>query len=592
MKNVFFGLGLQYADGSAPSIAMSRDGHIMEVHQSSRGGELAYRTGRRLQMGLLWTEQDVAYGRGLTPSIAFNGSLLLEVHKDIDDDNLAWRAAVWSGSDVGTSAGIEFSAPAGYASGRMPRIAMNARIALAVHESPSSLMVWYNVCDIDDDANVQWRGNLTLCAGAQPNIAVNDNNLAVVVYRSPSDSNLYYRLGRVVRTRVIWGQAIAFGTGSDAAVALTDDGEVIVVFQSDQPSQSNLLLQRVGKIRDNAIAWIGVAIHFDSGQHACLACDGQMAIQAHKSHRTKTLWASTSRITDRARWMHNNMDVLGEKTLRQLTTAASHDAGMYQYGPLSTLGKTQNLDLYQQLHNGVRYFDLRPKWNSGILHVHHGGINGPLVSKIIEGVERFMREGHRELVVLKFSHYAKFTAAAYEALVVMLQEKLRDWMYREPLQGRRLSHIQMEEFLSESGVILVVCDDNYPLDFPAQGIWVYRDYNAPDPQHGDLCVYDKYSNTLKYEKMKAGQLGQFQAYNGFCAAPHDDVPCDQFLLSWTLTPPTGVWYASRKANRRLGEAMSVQEPTNPQGQVINYLYVDYEEYSRATDVAMFMNGIE
>jgi hypothetical protein len=589
MKNVFFGLGLQYEDGSAPSIAMSRDGRVMEVHESIGDGDLAYRLGKRRQMGLLWAKQNVVYGRGLTPSIAFNGHLLMEVHKEIfGDDDLAWRTAVWNDGDEGPSE-IRFSDPVKYASGKVPRIAMNDRIAVAVHQSPTGPSLWFNACDIGEDASVRWRGNVGLGPGIQPNIAINQGNVAVIVYRSPSDSNLYYRIGAVREIEVAWGQAIAFGTGSDAAVALSDDGEVIVVFQS---SQSRTLLQRFGKIGDNAIHWAGDAVHFDNGQHACVACAGRMAIQAHESENTMTLWASTSRVTNRARWMHHNMDVLGDKTLPRLTTGASHDAGMYQHGALATLGKTQNLNIYQQLRNGIRYFDLRPKWSGNALYVHHGGISGPTVAEIADDVRNFMREGNRELVVLKFSHYEKFTGAAYEALVAMLQEKLRDWLYRQPLQGRRLADIPMREFLAQSGVVLVVCDGDYPIAFPAAGIWVYRDFDAAHPELGDLRVYDKYSNSMIYETMKAGQLRQFQAYNGFCAAPNAEVPCDQFLLSWTLTPPTGVWLVSQEANRNLGEVMATQGVPNPQDLVINYLYVDYEEYSRATDVAMFMNGIE
>ncbi|MFD0321288.1 PI-PLC domain-containing protein [Lysobacter gummosus] len=389
MKNVFFGLGLQYEDGSAPSIAMSRDGRVMEVHESIGDGDLAYRLGKRRQMGLLWAKQNVVYGRGLTPSIAFNGHLLMEVHKEIfGDDDLAWRTAVWNDGDEGPSE-IRFSEPVKYASGKMPRIAMNDRIAVAVHQSPTGPSLWFNACDIGEDASVRWRGNVGLGPGIQPNIAINQGNVAVIVYRSPSDSNLYYRIGAVREIEVAWGQAIAFGTGSDAAVALSDDGEVIVVFQS---SQSRTLLQRFGKIGDNAIHWAGDAVHFDNGQHACVACAGRMAIQAHESENTMTLWASTSRVTNRARWMHHNMDVLGDKTLPRLTTGASHDAGMYQHGALATLGKTQNLNIYQQLRNGIRYFDLRPKWSGNALYVHHGGISGPTVAEIADDVRNFMRE--------------------------------------------------------------------------------------------------------------------------------------------------------------------------------------------------------
>jgi len=45
--------------------------------------------------------------------------------------------------------------------------------------------------------------------------------------------------------------------------------------------------------------------------------------------------------------------------LKQLALPASHDSGMY-LGGLATLGKTQDLSIYGQLADGIRYFDLRP----------------------------------------------------------------------------------------------------------------------------------------------------------------------------------------------------------------------------------------
>jgi hypothetical protein len=618
MKNVFFGLGLPYGFGVRPSIAMSDDGRIIEVHQRAVEGsevhdeaDLAYRVGVRQQMLVDWAEEEIYYGKGYTPSIAFDGHFVVEVHRAEQGDTLSWRLGSWNdgddvsdddddrkgkeiaesedeGDDDNVRVRIDLSQPTKFAHGKYPNVALSGRNVVAVHESSSIPVIWYNLGRIEDDS-ILWLGNNALGEGIRPSVAINGHGEVVIVYGSPSNSNLYYRLGLIGDADIFWGQAIALGAGADASVAFTDDGHVIVVHQA---SQSKELMQRFGKIRDKSIDWAGDAVHFDEGLHPCVACANGMAVQAHESEYTMKLWASSSRITNRARWMQHHMRYLADKTLSQLTTGASHDAGMYVRGALATFGKTQNLNLYRQLSNGIRYFDLRPKWAGGTLYVHHGGVSGPALSEIIDDVQRFMREGHRELIVLKFSHYDKFDDDAYVTLVMLLQEKLGDWLYRTPLVNRRLADIPLREFLRDSGVILAVCDEDYPVAIPAAGIWVYRDYNSASVQLGDLRVYDKYSASMDYQVMRDGQLEQFRRYDGRCASPNTGLPCDQFLLSWTLTPPTGVWHVSKKANRHLGAVMAEIPTQNLHGRSINYLYVDYVEYSRATDVAMFMNGIE
>ncbi len=69
-----------------------------------------------------------------------------------------------------------------------------------------------------------------------------------------------------------------------------------------------------------------------------------------------------------------------------------------------------------------------------------------------------------------------------------------------------------------------------------------------------------------------------------------NIPCDLFLLSWTLTPVTDVWQVSEPASRALGSSMASLPVSNRYGKIVNLLYVDFEEYARVTDVALFRNG--
>jgi hypothetical protein len=87
--------------------------------------------------------------------------------------------------------------------------------------------------------------------------------------------------------------------------------------------------------------------------------------------------------------------------------------------------------------------------------------------------------------------------------------------------------------------------------------------------------------------MSGDQLKKLTDFDGKCRNK-PQVPCDLFLLSWTLTAPTGVWIFAQAANEKLGEAMAYVK-RNRHGRIPNILYVDYFEGSRATDAAIVMN---
>ncbi len=67
------------------------------------------------------------------------------------------------------------------------------------------------------------------------------------------------------------------------------------------------------------------------------------------------------------------------------------------------------------------------------------------------------------------------------------------------------------------------------------------------------------------------------------------LPCDLFLLSWTLTPATGVRAYSELPNRKLADDIKVLNYPNRQGCIPNLLYADYVDSAYLLDVALKMN---
>lgn len=577
MKDVTFGLALQYDTGVATSVDINSGNVVVEVHQSEWQSTLWYHVGRLNGNTIQWGSSR-KYDDGITPTVALNDQgVVVELHKTQNplSSALWYHVGTVNPSDLS----IQWSDSHKFDDGNNPSVALNnGGVVVEVHETSNAVnhKMWYHVGRIDGNT-IKWGPSRDYDTGKSPSVAINNNGLVVEVHKSQAYDKLWYHVGRVSGDKVEWGPSHEYQDGVQPTVALTDDGFVIEVHKSQA---AGTLWRLVGQVSGDQIRWSG-STQFDDGMTPAVATNGEWAVQTHKSENASTLWFSTSLVTDRANWMSDRYDALKNKPLKQLVLSASHDAGMYAG---NILGRTQDLSLYGQLSAGQRYFDLRPDKS---LNIVHGPVSGPPVQEVLNDVKKFMAEGHRELAILKFSHYDGFTDDIYRKLVRMLQDTLGAWLLPKTWSGR-LADAPLQTLLGSGGRVLVVCDGHYPVNIPAPGIYVYRDWESGDPQKGDLTVFDQYSNTTDYEKMSKDQLAKLAAFNGKCKND-PSVPCDLFLLSWTLTPITDVWDFSKPANRNLGQAMA-SVGRNAQGYIPNLLYVDYCEYARATDVAIVMNG--
>jgi hypothetical protein len=368
------------------------------------------------------------------------------------------------------------------------------------------------------------------------------------------------------------------------------------VIEVHQSQSDTTLWSLAGRIVGDSVQWSSPSgAYYDSGVAPSVAANRVFAVQSHQSQSDETLWSTSSLLLDRANWMGAGLPVIGAKTLGQIALPGAHDAAMYGSGFPESLGETQDLNLYQQLSIGVRYFDLRPgRGGDGSLYAFHSVIQGPNLQGVFNDVRAFMAEGHRELVILKLSHYKDFSSDDYSRMTAMIQQTLGPWLYVRAPGGPRLVDTPLNEYLTQRGTVLVCCDEAHPIQQPSPGIYVYRDWTAPDPERGDLCVYDQYANIDDYDSMKTDQFAKFAAYDGRCQND-PAVPCDLFLLSWTETPSDSavipdVWNLSRDANSRLAPAIAELAIPNAHGRVVNIIYVDNVEGARVTDVCWLLDS--
>ena len=259
---------------------------------------------------------------------------------------------------------------------------------------------------------------------------------------------------------------------------------------------------------------------------------------------------------DYSRWMEQTLKF--SKSLKEISIPGSHDAGMYisincSVGAASCNTQTQNQPMLGQLQAGMRYFDLRPVWTTGVLYTGHfskvavlgtEGCDGGTLVDIFNDVKAFLSDGRKELVILKFSHYYDrdrdvfdFNKSQLLTLINLVTGMLGPWLYVNTT-GNRLADIPLSGIIGSSGKVLAVFDD-LPGELVQAGIYQYSDYSPPPPPpgqtcgdqygtvSGDLSVYDEYSETNELGRMTNDQLDKLR-----CIFNHGG---DLFLLSWTLT---------------------------------------------------------
>lgn len=586
MKTIQFGLARDY-DGGRNCCADINETTVVEVHNSEVASDMWYHVGKVKGATVEWGGS-IKYSNGNHPNIAINNkNIVVEVH---ETSNILTSSMYYKVGHVdGTN--ISWGNDEKYDSGLQPCVAINDNgVVVEVHKSQAYNELYYHVGQIQSNNTIKWGSSHKYDSGVQPSVSITNSGLVVETHKSQSYDKLYYRVGHISGNTINWGPSREYQDGINPSVAITEDGKVIEVHESQGLTG---LWQLSGEVSGDTINW-NESFNYDSGSSpkAGISSSGDIAIQVHQGSLYK-LWFSTSALMDTANFMSAMLPGIQNLPLKKMVLPATHDAGMYTSG-LSIVAKTQDLSLYGQLSSGARYFDLRPDKN---LNIYHGPITGPSLQEVLNDVKRFYQEGHKELSILKFSHFDGFNQDVYNNFKTMIKNTIGQWLYTDKPQGTRLADITMGSYLSGGGKILVVVDDSWAVSYPESGFWVYRDWQSSTASQGDLTVFDIYSNTTSYENMKNDQLRKLNAFNGKCCSQQkngswecqtfSDVPCDLFLLSWTLTPVTGVWNYAKEANRNLGQVMTYVNP-NSYGYFANLLYLDYFEYARPTFISTLL----
>lgn len=291
-----------------------------------------------------------------------------------------------------------------------------------------------------------------------------------------------------------------------------------------------------------------------------------------------------------------------ERPLRQITLPGTHDSGCYRDQRISNIySATQTQDIFQQLAGGIRYFDLRPAaYGDAEFWTYHGqlywggqltGADGILaqVAAFIDG----LAPTDRELVILNFSHFHKFSSLLHGNLVGVIQAALGNRLVPYTQDQIDIANCPYWQLLAApaNGLpppamaaaslrsrVLILYDG--ALDTPREAYVETLPFLAPTTPggvngffllapkytvpHNPIQLFDQYANLGRVDDgmllsgIRTDQLNKLrnrqnypysaQAFNpgNWIANAAGGVPGVLHLLSWTLTPQfsltlTGTW---------------------------------------------------
>lgn len=333
--------------------------------------------------------------------------------------------------------------------------------------------------------------------------------------------------------------------------------------------------------------------------------DAKMELQCPgSSHCTVSLNGTENSRPDLSGWMGQNQAALQGRKIGEIALPGSHDAGMYEVractlgkigGPTACNTQTQARTIAGQLACGIRYFDLRPVYKKDSFDTGHFGDTslgimgclGGSLDTVLQDVADFAAAQPNDLVILKFSHYLNREKSSFgfsNEIKAQLTNKVTAALGSHLLKdqsGVDLFALTLGEIL-QMGSIIALFED-IPTDWPRGILGLEK-----------LPIYDKYSETNDFVKMKTDQFQKLKDHGG--------ASNKLFLLSWTLTQgktqaaacnldPTGLTSSiedlAKEANGNLQQVLDNQ---NAGGKRLNILYTDYCD-TFPTRICLQANGL-
>ncbi len=272
-----FGMPRSFDTGINSDINVTKDGTVLEVHQSEGASTLWFHTGVIRGATIQWSGS-THYDDGVTPCAAIGGGSAIEIHK-----SQATSCMWFHTGTVGGGPSLSWSGSASQENGFVPKVDMNESglfAAVCTSTRPGSCDL-YSVVGRVQGGKAAWgewrplRGD----NGHDPAIAINDKGFAIEVHAGGDGrGGLFYHFGSINADRmtIVWGPSRPYQRGQRPQVALTNDGLILMSYLGENSATIYSALGRISgsDIETATLEWVINPYPYASGDRSALSCSG------------------------------------------------------------------------------------------------------------------------------------------------------------------------------------------------------------------------------------------------------------------------------------------------------------------------------
>ena len=181
-------------------------------------------------------------------------------------------------------------------------------------------------------------------------------------------------------------------------------------------------------------------------------------------------------------WMTSLVQSRPEITLKDMVIPGSHDSGSYSienFKVFSAVGRTQTVNVLDQLHRGSRYLDIRLGESVNGINVFHGCLQGTQFERVLEEISTFCNDFPGEFVIIEVvAEYGRTYSSSQKIKTLeLVKDVLGDKMYGEDNKNKLMS-TPLKELVLKGKQVCVLLHSRFYDGLDSTDAKIAADYNC------------------------------------------------------------------------------------------------------------------
>lgn len=441
--------------------AMNNAGMVAEIQTMTGRTDLLFNFGRKQMDGSIDWFIVGDFGQGQNPAIGLSNDgkvlVLFTPHDQeegvsyrIGDYNKDTKMMTWGNAIVLDAKGKNPSVCLGSVSAKATEAGKSPSLVMAYEGENGNIVSRIGILDSDFPKTNSLSAPIEVAeTGKNPSITIASEyeNATVVIAYETEENNIAYAVGegqvKSKNNKITWGTGVILGEGYLPAVSINNRNDVIISYKAPELP---ILMYSLGKLNtdDNSI-YFTREDQYGAGNRYSISINNMGDVLEVRRSKGMQWYYSSNLVNYTRNWMSGMSDNV---LLSNLTIPGTHDSAA-RYG--GALYRCQYMTINEQMHAGIRFFDIRLIYENGELMAYHGettpGKQYITLAEICENMIAFTKAYPGEAFILCIKNEKAFKNAGElqafnEAVKNQVELQSYRWYTEETIKGLKLGDVR------------------------------------------------------------------------------------------------------------------------------------------------------